>query len=264
MPIITKITVQKNLSDRYNIYLDEHYAFSVDEDVLTRFQLRKGKELSELDLTEIHYEDEIRKGVNSAIQYLSFRMRSEKEVEEHLKKKEFNEEIIKEVIHALYKMNYLNDLEFAVAYVRTQMNTTKKGPEVIKLELKNKGITNDMIETAILEFKDDHVLSSAISLAEKTVKQNKKIPEKLLRQKVEQALIRKGYTKEIIKEAMTQITFEQDEDAEREILESHWSKAHRKYEHLEGFEYEQKIKQALYRKGFQIEQIERFLSEKEL
>ncbi|MGV3466194.1 MAG: recombination regulator RecX, partial [Heyndrickxia sp.] len=46
MPIITKITVQKNLSDRYNIYLDEEYAFSVDEDVLTRFQLRKGKELS--------------------------------------------------------------------------------------------------------------------------------------------------------------------------------------------------------------------------
>lgn len=264
MPIITKITVQKNLSDRYNIYLDEHYAFSVDEDVLTRFQLRKGKELTELDLTEIYYEDEIRKGVNSAIQYLSFRMRSEKEVEEHLKKKEFNEEIIKEVIHALYKMSYLNDLEFALAYVRTQMNTTNKGPEVIKLELKNKGIKSDMIETAILEFKDDQVLRSAVSIVEKTVKQNKKVPEKLLRQKVEQALMRKGFTKEIIKEAMAQITLEKDEDAEREILESHWSKVHRKYQHLKGFEYQQKVKQALYRKGFQIDQIERFLNEKEL
>ncbi|MGV3466049.1 MAG: RecX family transcriptional regulator, partial [Heyndrickxia sp.] len=173
-------------------------------------------------------------------------------------------EIIKEVIHALYKMNYLNDLEFAVAYVRTQMNTTKKGPEVIKLELKNKGITNDMIETAILEFKDDHVLSSAISLAKKTVKQNKKIPEKLLRQKVEQALIRKGYAIEMIKEAMEQITIEKDQDEELEILESHWSKVHRKYQHLTGYEYEQKVKQALYRKGFPIEQIERFLNEKEL
>ncbi|PKR84514.1 recombination regulator RecX [Heyndrickxia camelliae] len=264
MPIITKITVQKNVSDRYNIYLDGTYAFSVDEDVLTRFQLRKGKELSSLDLTEIQYQDEIRKGVNSAIQYLSYRMRSEKEVKEHLKKKDFNEEIIKEVLHTLYKLNYLNDLEFAIAYVRTQMNTTKKGPEVIKLELKNKGISNEMIETSLLEFKEDHVLSSAIALVEKTVKQNKKVPERLLRQKVEQALIRKGYTIEIIREAMEQITIEKDEKDELAILENHWSKVHRKYQHLQGYEYQQKVKQALYRKGFPIEQIERFLNEKEI
>ncbi|MBS4175160.1 recombination regulator RecX [Bacillus sp. FJAT-49736] len=264
MPIITKITVQKNLSDRYNIYLDEKYAFSVDEEVLTRFQLKKGKELSELDLTEIGYEDEIRKGVNSAIQYLSYRMRSEKEVVDHLRKKEFTEEIIKEAIHKLYKLQYLNDLEFAIAYVRTQMNTTNKGPEVIKLELKNKGIHKEMIETALLELKEDHVLSSAIALVEKTIKQNKSLPEKIILQKMEQALLRKGFSREIIHQAMDGIKIEQDEEVEREILYNHWLKAHKKYQHLNGYEYEQKIKQFLYRKGFSLDQIEGFLREIEL
>lgn len=46
MPVITKITAQKKLKDRYNIFTDagdgEKYAFSVDEDVLIKHQLKKG------------------------------------------------------------------------------------------------------------------------------------------------------------------------------------------------------------------------------
>jgi regulatory protein len=264
MPIITKISVQKNLADRYNIFLDEKYSFSVDEEVLTRFQLKKGKELTDLDLVEIEYEDEIRKGVNSAIQYLSYRMRTEKEVMDQLKKKGFNEEVIKEVIHNLYKLSYLNDLEFAIAFVRTQMNTTKKGPEVIKKELRDKGIKKENIDIALTEFKQDHVLRSAISLIEKTMKQNQKISEKMLRQKINQTMMRKGFSKEIINQAMSEVTFEKDEELEKEVLRDHFAKAHRKYQNFNGFQYEQKMKQALYRKGFSIEQIERFLSEMEL
>jgi regulatory protein len=43
MPYITKISAQKNNEERVNIFLDEKYAFSVDLDVLVKFDLRKGK-----------------------------------------------------------------------------------------------------------------------------------------------------------------------------------------------------------------------------
>ena len=55
MPYITKISAQKNNEERVNIFLDEKYAFSVDLDVLVKFDLRKGKELDELDIIEIQF-----------------------------------------------------------------------------------------------------------------------------------------------------------------------------------------------------------------
>lgn len=43
MPYITKISAQKNNTERVNIFLDEKYAFSVDLDVLVQHDLKKGK-----------------------------------------------------------------------------------------------------------------------------------------------------------------------------------------------------------------------------
>ncbi|MFK4998265.1 hypothetical protein ACI2OX_15865 [Bacillus sp. N9] len=62
----------KNSPDRYNVFIDEKFAFGVDEDVLIRFQLRKGKELTELEISQIQYEDEIRKALNAAIHFYHF------------------------------------------------------------------------------------------------------------------------------------------------------------------------------------------------
>ena len=45
MRMITKIARQKNNPERYNIYLNEEYAFPVDEAILIQFGLTKGKVL---------------------------------------------------------------------------------------------------------------------------------------------------------------------------------------------------------------------------
>jgi regulatory protein len=67
MPNITKITTQKKRKDRYNIFVDEKYAFSVDEEVLLKFQLKKGMELDDLLLAEIQFHDEIQKAFTDAL-----------------------------------------------------------------------------------------------------------------------------------------------------------------------------------------------------
>lgn len=51
----------KKNTERFNIFLDEKYAFSVDADVLVRFDLKKGKELDELDILEIQHGDDVKK-----------------------------------------------------------------------------------------------------------------------------------------------------------------------------------------------------------
>ena len=42
MPVITKIGRQKKNNERYNLYLDEKYAMSVEEVVLMKNLFRKG------------------------------------------------------------------------------------------------------------------------------------------------------------------------------------------------------------------------------
>ena len=61
MAVITKITRQKRNEERYNIFLNDEYAFSVDESVLVKYRLTKGMTIDEWTLGELTYEDEIEK-----------------------------------------------------------------------------------------------------------------------------------------------------------------------------------------------------------
>ena len=265
MPTITKITVQKKRTDRYNIFLDhgkgEEYGFSVDEDVLIKHSLKKGMVLDDLLLSEISYSDDIRKAYNTAVNYLARMMRTEAEVRKHLSEKEVDNVIIQEVIHKLNEYQFLNDEQLAFAYVRTQMNTTDKGPTLIKRELKEKGIIEAYILDAIQEFPYDLQLEKAIALCEKYIKKNKQESQKIMKQKIEQLLFRKGYNSEISQQAIEQIS-ETNEDEEFESLTYQAEKLERKYSKYNGYEYEQKMKQALYRKGFSMDVITKYLESK--
>lgn len=262
MAIITKITTSESAKDRYNIFLDGTYAFSVDESVLVKYELRKGKEIDELDLAEIHYEDDIRKAYNDALRFLGKRMRTEGEVRKFLKEKNADDPIIQEVIHRLHDYQFLNDKEYAFAYVRTQMNTTDKGVNLIKRELLEKGVDEAFTIEALQQFSSEQQKEKAIQVAAKYMNKNHKDSHLIVKQKVEQLLLRKGYPREMIGDVMKEIEHgEKDDNREMEALRKQWEKIHRKYSHLSGGEYEQKVKQSLYRKGFSFDYIEQFLQQ---
>ncbi|MBM7717051.1 recombination regulator RecX [Siminovitchia sp. FSL H7-0308] len=259
MPIITKISTQKQKGARYNIFLDEQYAFSVDEDVLIRFQLKKGKQITDLEITQIQHADEIRKAFHVALRFLSFRMRSEQEIRSHLKKKDWDDSIIDAVLHQLRQEKLTDDLEFAKAYVRTAMNMGRKGPAVIQQELLKKGIKEPVLEAAMEEYTRDQQIANAIVLGNKFAKQHHKLSERMRKQKVEYALSTKGFPFEIINEAMNKIAIEKDEDEEWEAIVREGDKAKRRFSKFSGYEYKQRMKQALYRKGFAMDLIIRYV-----
>src|SRR5690606_29265798 len=155
MPIISKITRGKRNPERYNIYLEEKFAFSVDEAVLIRYQLTKGKELDQWTIEEMNFEDEVRKAYNKALNYLGFRMRSEDEVRTKLKEKEFGNAVIDEAIKKLYTHKFLDDQAFSEALLRTQINSGKKGPRAIQQEMQKKGIDKQMQEDVLNSYSEE-------------------------------------------------------------------------------------------------------------
>lgn len=266
---ISKITTQKKNKNRFNIFESlngkDEYTFSVHEDILIRFHLRKGLELTEEQVKEIKEQDAIYQYYTLSINYLSYRMRAKSEIIDYLKEKEAIPEAIDTVIHKLENEKLIDDLQFSKAYVRTKMNTSSKGPNKIKQELIQKRIPDVYIEEALSEYSVEKEVDKVVKMMEKklsTTSRKKSFQQQLIQLK--QSLIQKGFTQVAIELASQEVDLTVNDDEEMDAIryqgEKVWTKQARKHE---GFQLKQKVMASLYQKGFSMDLINRFLDEKE-
>ncbi|WP_026690869.1 recombination regulator RecX [Alteribacter aurantiacus] len=266
MAVVSKITLHKKRKDRYHIYLQqdgkEQYAFTVNEDVLVKHGIQKGLELTDEQIAAVKKDEEKSKAYNRALYYLSFRMRTVKEMNDYLAEQEITDEEKDEILVKLIGMNLLDDQSFAEAYVRTKKNTQKKGPMKIKMELKEKGVADTHIDKALTQYTYAEQYDQAYELAEKKQRTYKSDSIQKIKQKLTQFLIQKGFSASLASEVLKEITFtDEHEEVEREALQKHAEKAARKYAKYDGWEQERRIKQYLYGKGFPFEKIGLWLEE---
>lgn len=81
-----------------------------------------------------------------AIKYIMFKMRTGKEVYNKLKELEFSEKEIVRVIEDLTQLEYINDEEYVKKFIESNKKTKKLSKSMMKLKLKNKGISEELIE----------------------------------------------------------------------------------------------------------------------
>ncbi|MFA9559260.1 recombination regulator RecX [Evansella sp. AB-rgal1] len=266
MPIISKITIAKKRKDRFHVYItdpkskEEQYGFTVSEDILIRRHLSKGLELSEEDIETIRSEDNIDKAFQKTLNYLSYRMRSEKEVLDYLKDMDIPNEKALQILDRLKELQFLDDQMFANAFVRTKKNTQKKGPKLIEQELYEKGISQKRIDVALQEYPLQEQIDNAIAVAIKKSSSYRSDGLRMRKQKLYQFLLQKGYTSNVINEAIEVSLKEQDvEDVEWTALNKQGEKALKKFSKYDEWEQNQRIKQQLYQKGFTMDLIDRWL-----
>ncbi|MDD1368646.1 RecX family transcriptional regulator, partial [Bacillus sp. MHSD17] len=72
----------------------------------------------------------------------------------------------------------------------------------------------------------------------------------------------KGYSRDVIQICLEELKDEKDDEKQQEALHYHGNKYYEKYKKHDGWTFENKMKQALYRKGFSIDEIEVFLQMK--
>ncbi len=83
---------------------------------------------------------------NKAIELLSRREHSQVELQQKLKQRGFNEQHIKQALLELNESKLQSDERFAESYIRAR-SRKGFGPARIKQELRERGISNDAIET---------------------------------------------------------------------------------------------------------------------
>ncbi|RCW62840.1 recombination regulator RecX [Saliterribacillus persicus] len=263
---ISRITTQKKSKHRYNIFLNdgkkEFYGFSVDEDILIKEHLHKGMELDQAKIDSLQDKDATHKLYTLSLHYLSYRMRSEKELLDYLKKKEVPLETVSEVMDRLKEEGLLDDKAFAVALINTRILTTSKGPLLIKKELIEKGVDRLIIEEVIPLYTFDKQYEKVLKLIEKKSNFNEKKSYKEQLDRLKLNLMQKGFSNDVIQEALASASPEKDNEAEYQAVVFQGEKALQKYSRKsQGFELKHKVKSALYRKRFSAELIDRFIEE---
>lgn len=92
--------------------------------------------------------------MNAAIRYVSYRMRSEKEIQDFIVKTMTRHhivapEVVEHVVQRLTALNYINDDAFAMWWVGQRTGRKSKGAKAIRMELLQKGVDADTIDRAI-------------------------------------------------------------------------------------------------------------------
>lgn len=258
--IITKITTQKR-KGRFNIFINNQYAFAVSESTLIRFTLSKGQELSPAEIEQITQADEVAKAYQKTLNYLSYKLRTQKEINQFLNDFELSKSDREEIIDKLCELNLIDDLNYAKSYVRTQMRINKLGPQQISQKLKLQQIDPELITEALLEYPYELQLENGCHLAEKIARKYQKDAFFIRQNKIKVNLLKKGYSGDLINEIIAHLDLQPDEDAEQAALTFQADKLLRRYNRTHPDQVANKLKQALYKKGFSLSQIQTYLDE---
>lgn len=182
---ITKLEVQKNDKNRVNLYLDDQFYSGIPVELIYLEHLKTGMELDEGELEKIVFENEKSKALSRVTQYIGSSLKTQKQIRDYLKKKEYTPKTISYVMQKLLEYDYIDDEKYAKAYILTYGK--KYGKIKLKSQLKQKGVCDEIIEETL----DKNPIDSIDIVAKKYLKNKLWSPE--VKQKLIRFLCSRGY-----------------------------------------------------------------------
>lgn len=151
-------------------------------------------------------QEKIEKAKQAAFRLLSYRIRSCQELSDKLKEKGFPKEVVQTVVNDLKRINYLNDTEFARAFVESHLIHNPKGKKILRYELLKRGVENDLIDKVIEEkISPEKEEETAKSLAEKIWHRKKGMEENKRKMQTYNYLARRGFSVSLIVEIIKKL-----------------------------------------------------------
>jgi regulatory protein len=198
---ITKLKVQKRDQNRVNVYLDGRFAFGLA--AVEAARLRVGQALSDEEIARLRQRDAVEKAANKAMNFLSYRPRSQGEVRQRLRKKEYDEETIEETVDRLNRAGLLDDREFARYWVDNRFRFNPRGKAVLRRELGQKRIIDEIIEEVLEDYDEEDAAERAAEAGARRL--HRYDDELAFRRKLTDYLRRRGFPYAVVEPIVTDI-----------------------------------------------------------
>jgi regulatory protein len=199
---VTALKYQKKNRNRVSVYLDGRFAFGLPDVVAVK--LKTGQHLSDADIERLQREGSAEAAYSRSLDYLSYRPRSRAEIETYLQKRGFSEDEIEAVVARLERAGLLDDEAFARFWVENREQFRPRGLRALRYELRNKGVSDQIIERAVAEV---DVADSAYRSASKKARQLGEVDQQTFYRKLVEYLGRRGF----------------DYEVAREVTDRHWA-----------------------------------------
>ncbi|MCM8790836.1 MAG: recombination regulator RecX [Candidatus Omnitrophica bacterium] len=141
----------------------------------------------------------LRRARNNAYSLLRSRPRSEAEIRARLKLKGYGPSVIEDTVGFLKRCGEIDDAKFARLWVESRMRFNPMGKMVLRRELKEKGISDSIIEATLAEKDADYdEYKVAFSMAKEKFGRLAKIESKKALKRLHDFLARRGFAYDII------------------------------------------------------------------
>ena len=204
---ITAITPQIKDKRRCNIYVDGRFGCGLTLEATVKNRLKVGQNISPERLAEIQLESEKDTAFDKALTHLSATRKTERQIRVFLEGKGYLPAVVDYAVEKLRSYNFLNDGEYAEAYV--EFAAKKKGGRLIRMELKNKGISDAEIDGALQDLDGETEFLAAKELLNKYMRGKTADAQTL--QKAYRYLMGKGFDYEVAKRALSTLGEMEDE-----------------------------------------------------
>ncbi|MCE5195424.1 MAG: recombination regulator RecX [Nitrospiraceae bacterium] len=149
--------------------------------------------------------------VRYAYRLLSYRGRSEKELEDRFREKDFPEEIIQSAITHLKEKGFINDKILAFSLKRTAEDIKLLGRQGIRLFLKSRGLGAEIIKDVTSD-NDPDELKRAKKLVDRKTRTMRNYSDEEIKKKIWRFLARKGYSFDTIKKVLNEYKYKTEEE----------------------------------------------------
>ncbi|MBI5415378.1 MAG: regulatory protein RecX [Candidatus Omnitrophica bacterium] len=149
--------------------------------------------------------DTVTEAKNYIYRLLKIRFRSEKEVRDKLRQKGFSEPTADEAVDYFKGIGLVNDRQFTQKWISWRL-AKPFGLKRIKLELKEKGITPELIEEQFAEAQSDYSEEAIVArLAQRQAVKHRGVPREKAKQRVYGYLMRRGFNPAAVFKAVKDI-----------------------------------------------------------
>lgn len=166
---ITKLTPGVRDQNRVNVFLDGHFAFSLDVTQVIDFDVKVGQKVDAERLKTLQGASEFGKLYQRTLEWVLTRPHSIRETEDYLRRRklkrsqlnwqrekegkrpiaDLQDDTIVLVVQRLIEKGYLDDLKFAKFFVENRFIRKGVSQKRLKMELKRKGVKDEYITTAL-------------------------------------------------------------------------------------------------------------------
>jgi regulatory protein len=195
---ITSLEQQVHHPERFSIYLDGKFSLGISAELMLKLGLHLDQEISEAELEQLQNEEARQQAVERAINYLSFRPRSQAEVRRYLRKKETPSEIIEAVLERLGRLDYVDDRAFASFWVENREQFNPRGAQALRNELRMKGVEREIVDEMVSGENDEELALRAARKKAHLLSQTSDMDFTTFRNRLGGFLSRRGFSYDVV------------------------------------------------------------------